>query len=428
MARRIQKRAVFSALSMSLCAVSIVFASVSCANPSHSSSPEKNELFTLEYGSFEDEINLFNPSGENNFDTYIAMRDGFFYISNSAQKKVMLFNSYGDLLSFLYNPETNPAPGFASLEERHPSDGGRQTGASEERRETTARWAIPYPFESPGQLVVDSQKNVYVVDTLPAGRIERDPQSNLRLAQVVARFSDSGIFVDYLGQRGPGGAPFPWIQNIYVTKDNELVVVCRTNAGMNVYWFSATGFLRYMIAIENSKLPNPLKDTANVFTSLEKVVPDYSRRVVYLKIDYYTNVIDAATKVLSGIDYKGTYLYPMDVTTGAFLEPVNVPPFDYEENKNHAKVNYSASYDFLGLTDSGWFFFCIPDETGYLIQMIHRSNQTIFKRHLDVDTARVLYSTFSLADNGILSALLADEQRVSVVWWRTDSVVDALLK
>jgi hypothetical protein len=405
----------------------IVFVLTACANSSRSPSPEKNELFTLEYGSFEDEINMFNPSGENNFDTYIAMRDGFFYISNGAQKKVMQFNSYGDLLSFLYNPETNPAPGSASSARQFPASSGAQTGAGEERREITTQWAIPYPFESPGQLAVDSRKNVYVVDTLPAARIEREPRSNLRLAQVVARFSDSGVFVDYLGQRGPGGAPFPWIQNIYTTRDNELVVVCRTNSGMNVYWFSTTGFLRYMVAIENSKLPNPLKETANVFMSLEKIVPDYSRPVVYLKIDYYINVIDMAAKVLSGIDYKGTYIYPMDVKSGVFLEPVNVPQFDYEESKHHAKINYGASYDFLGVTDSGWLFFCIPDETGYAIQMIQRSNQTVFKRHLDIDTGRVLYSTLSLADNGILSAMLADERGVSVAWWRTDSVIDALL-
>jgi hypothetical protein len=392
----------FIAGAVSLAAFSIV----SCADSQRTVASEKQELFTIQYGSFEDEITLL-MSDENSVDTHIAMRDGFFYISNSAQKKIMQFNSYGDLLSVYYNPDANPAPAFASDD------------PAASRREITMQKASPYPFESPGAVAVDSQKNVYVVDTLPPDRIERDAEHNLRLSQVVLRFSDSGEFTDYLGQRGPGGAPFPWIQNIWTTRDNELAVVCRTNTGMNVYWFSSTGFLRYLIPIEESALPNPFQDSPEVFVSLEKIVPDNSRRVVYLKIDYYAPSIDAAAKTISGIDYRGTYIYPMDITSGSFLDPVAVPAFEQADSKNLPKTGGNVVYDFLGQTDSGWFFFFIPDETGFSIQMIHSREQTVLKRHLDVSMPDVLYYAFSLADNGILSALLADNEKVSVVWWRT---------
>jgi hypothetical protein len=82
----------------------------------------------------------------------------------------------------------------------------------------------------------------------------------------------------------------------------------------------------------------------------------------------------------------------------------------------------------LGLTDSGWFFFYFPDETGYTVQMILPREQTVLKRHLDADITRLVYYAFSLSDKGIISALLADEKRVAVAWWRTDAVIDALLK
>ena len=59
----------------------------------------ENELFRLEYGSFEDELNLFSLSGTGSVNTYMAMRDGFFYIANGESKKIMELNSYGDLLS-----------------------------------------------------------------------------------------------------------------------------------------------------------------------------------------------------------------------------------------------------------------------------------------------------------------------------------------
>jgi hypothetical protein len=394
----------------------------SCSRAKGAAELEKNELFALEYGAFEDEINLFNLSDEHAAITNITMRDGFFYISNGAQQKILQLNSYGDLLSLYYNPETNPEPEFALQEDfspHAPADG---------RREITTQRAIPYPFESPGAIAVDSQKNIYVVDTLPADRIEYDPQRDLRLSQVVLRFSSSGEFVDYLGQRGPGGIPFPWIQDIYTTRNNELVVVCLNTDGMTVYWFSDSGFLRYMIQVEKSSLPIPLEGQTETFKSLKKIIPDYSRSLLYLKIDYYATTFDDAAKIQSGIDYKGTFIYPMDITTGIFLDPIGIPPFESTQNKNLSKTGFTEAYDFLGLTDSGWFFFYFPDETGYTVQMVLPREQTVLKRHLDADITRLLYYSFSLSDKGIISALLADEKRVAVAWWRTDAVIDTLLK
>lgn len=50
--------------------------------------------------------------------TAIAMRDGFFYVSNGESQKILELNSYGDLLTLYHNPETNPAPLFDSSDSR----------------------------------------------------------------------------------------------------------------------------------------------------------------------------------------------------------------------------------------------------------------------------------------------------------------------
>ena len=69
---------------------------------------EREDLFHLKYGSFEDELNLSRfYEKEENVASQIFMKDGFFYISNSEAKKVMKFTSFGDLLSLYYNPDFN---------------------------------------------------------------------------------------------------------------------------------------------------------------------------------------------------------------------------------------------------------------------------------------------------------------------------------
>ncbi|AEE16736.1 putative lipoprotein [Treponema brennaborense DSM 12168] len=380
-------------------------------------SVDKNTLFSIGYGNFEDELNLFTLSGAGPVNTRFEMRDGFFYVSNAESKKIMDLNSYGDLIGLYYNADTNPAPSFAA-------------GDDGEAVLTATRKAVEYPFNALGPITVDSRKYVYAADKLPAERQEQDVAHRLLLSQIVLRFSSEGTFVDYIGQQGPGGTPFPYIKNLYTTKNNELIVVCQTNDGITVYWFNDAGYLLYTIPFVIDSLPNPLKAQTDMdmFVSLEKIIPAYTGRTLYVKIDYYTSTVDEASQVQSGIDYTGTLLYPLDVETGEYGEPLSIPPYEEVVSDGFTRLVYPLSYDFLGVTESGWLFFIIADDTGYTVQMIQSNGQKILKRHLDVDHSEILYNTFAFSPEGIISALFAKNRAADVVWWRTDLLVDAILK
>ena len=150
-------------------------------------------MFTLEYGNFEDEINLFDYSQVGNISTSFAMRDGFFYIANSESGKVMELSSYGDLLTLYYSEEMNPTPSFAT-------ENGEELNAT--------RRAISYPFNSTSDVAIDSKKNLYVVDRLPVERQEMDDEIGEYVNQVVL---GAGLAVHAGGlqrdraQRKPGG-------------------------------------------------------------------------------------------------------------------------------------------------------------------------------------------------------------------------------
>ena len=68
----------------------------SCKKNASVASVKRQELFSLKYGSFEEQLNMaggLNATGAVN--TAIAMRDGFFYVSNGESKKILELNSYG---------------------------------------------------------------------------------------------------------------------------------------------------------------------------------------------------------------------------------------------------------------------------------------------------------------------------------------------
>ncbi|MBQ8014151.1 MAG: hypothetical protein IJ257_07145 [Treponema sp.] len=388
-----------------------LFSSCNKSNQVHSVS--ENALFTLNYGNFEDELSLFDLAKTGSIRTYMTMRDGFFYIANGEAKKILEFNSYGDLLSLYYNEDVLKDVAFV-----------------EKNSVNSTKKAISYPFNTLGPLTVDSRKYIYAVDTLPTERQERDSAKRLLLSSVVLRFDSNGKFIDYLGQQGPGGTPFPYVKNIYTTQDNELVVICTTNDGLVAYWFNTNGFLLYTVPVSQNSVPKLNSGEAAeipAYISIENIIPDCSEHKLYVKVDYYMSSLDPSLKVQSGIDYYTTLLCTLNVETGFYDEPLEIPAYEYSVTENLTKEIYNLPFDFLGVTENGWFFFIVPDEEGFIVQMVQPDGQRIVKRSLSVEHSKILYYTLSLSGNGIISALFVKNERAEAVWWRTDSLLASFI-
>lgn len=383
----------------------------SCRPNGTVASIQENALFSLNYGNFEDEINLFNLSQSGSINTFMAMEEGFFYIANGESKKIMELNSYGDILTLYYNEDYSMPPSFA-----------RSSGVNSTKK------AVAYPFNSLGPLAVDSNKCLYAVDTLPQERQEVDVENRLLLNYIVLRFDSNGTFIDYLGQQGPGGTPFPYIKNIYATSSNELVVVSESNSGPVVYWFNSKGFLLYKIPFTSSLVPK-LKDSDenDSFVSIHSIIPDSINRRLFVQVDYFQNYLDPATKVLSGIEFEKTVLYPLDVDTGVYDAGLEIPCYEESISENLGKVIYRIPYDFLGVTDGGWLFFILPVEKGYLVQMVQPNGQKVLKRVLPVNHEDILYYSLCLSGKGIISGLFVKKEQAQVLWWRTDYLVGGLV-
>jgi hypothetical protein len=403
----IRKRFLFIAPAVLLAAVF-----VSCRQSNVVQSVDENELFSLSYGNFENQLNLFDLTKIGNIHTSMTMRDGFFYIANGEAGKIMELNSYGDLLTLYYS-----------------EDSGSKTLIQDKSLKCT-RKPIAYSFNSPGAITVDSRKYMYVVSTMPKERQEEDETGTLLYSQIVLRFTSDGTANDYIGQQGVGGTPFPYIKNIYTTEDNELVVVCITMDGTTAYWFSESGFLMYKIPIVTKDVPKMPGAAANVQTiaMVQDVIPDYSSRKLFVKIDYYQPRIDKDSKVESGIDFVKTCLFPLAVENGKYESPVTIPPFEETVSEDYSKLVFKLPYDFLGVSKSGWLFFMISTDDGFNVEMVQPFGQKIIRRHFDVSHKNVLYYSMSLSDSGIISALLVEHDKAKVVWWRTDSLTAAILK
>lgn len=366
----------------------------------------RESLFSLGYGTLEDQLDLFRVEGmAPPAKTRIAMQDGIFFLANGNGAKVLTLSSFGDLLSMVYNPDRNPAPIVLAQSESQAS----------------GRFARPYPFLSPGEIAVDSRKHVYVEDRLPPDRRAFDAAASTSLEYVVLRFSTDGKFIDFLGQEGIGGTPFPVISGVYATAQDDCVVLCLTREAWLVYWFDARGILTSTVRIRRDSLPLP--DDRNLVPSLERIYPDPDGDGIYLKVDYYSESIDPATKTRSGIVYDRAFVYRMDPRTAAYTDRWEILPYEPPRGRGEDEAP-PRIWEFLGAARGRNLFFTTTGEDGQTFVAVYNGPAKSMKRYsISIEPEELQYTTLFLSPGGILCALMGTRFEARVVWWRFDRIL-----
>ncbi|MFW5812500.1 MAG: LIC_12708 family protein, partial [Alkalispirochaetaceae bacterium] len=231
---------------------------------------EKEDLFRIDLGKMEDQIDIFEVGGvAQPKKNVVDMVDGSIFVANGNANKIMEFTSFGDLISLIYDPEENPLP--VVLQRR---------GESGER--VTTRSATEYSFNQLGEIAVTSEKLIMVEERVTEERTIPDEELGVRLNRIVLRFDAAGELIDYIGQEGIGGTPFPYIDRLYVTDSDDLIVITRTMERWIVFGYSPRGELLYRVDIALDRLPVPGEEP--VIPILESLTPDPSGERMFLKL------------------------------------------------------------------------------------------------------------------------------------------------
>ena len=252
----------------------LILLSIFSCNKSERNMLEKEILFSIPLGKLADEIDYFQRDNlQFSPDNDLYMKKGFFYISNGRSGKFMKFNSYGDILTLIYNPNRNPYPAELMARDSDDSNVNRQV--------------IPWQFNSPGSIAV-TDDDIYIVDKVALNRQVKD--HGVLMDRNILHFNALGEYQNFIGLEGVGGQPFPYIENIWVRNDSELIVLFRTrnreDESWFVNWYSVKGNLRYSVEIREDMIPMPEGET-DLIISLDNIIPDLNRYELYLKLSYF---------------------------------------------------------------------------------------------------------------------------------------------
>jgi len=330
---------------------------------------EKQELFSLEYGKMEDQVELYFDGSAVTRKTRIAMRGGLFYVASGYGNRIMEFTSFGDLLTLYYNPGENPGPVLL----QSGNDGAR----------TTNRRAYEYPFNVVGEVAVARANTLLVEDQVPDRVAVFDENLGVMLNRVVVRLDESGNQIDYLGQEGIGGTFFPYIRHIDVTAGDDIVVTTIAPPVTIVYWFDADGRLLRRVEITPDTLPVPTEVSASPI--LESIRPDHDLRRLYLKINYYVRNGPRDEEGGAVIDRLMSRIYWIDIDDGRYEGFVDVP-----RNVKRDSVFGSLAeeeefhYEFIGAaSDEHLFLLSQESRRQSQLLILHTSGKVVRRRTLD---------------------------------------------
>ena len=390
-------------LSAILFAVTLI--SISCKNDKIGS-VEREDLFSLDMGPMEDQIALFKLDGGRGIKrTGFTMRDGLFFIADGNSGKIVRYNSYGDLLFMIYNDETNPAP--INLKTNIQDD------------EQATRWAYTHPLEEPGWIAVDSRKHIFVEDRLQQQDQRIDQETKVVLDGIILHFDQNGRFINYLGKEGIGGSPFPRIVGLSTSIKDELVVICRLPGGWDVYWFSSAGMLLYLVKI-SSNVVLTLDDWPEALSLIDSITAAPDARKLYIKADYSHDTFDQLTNTRTGSEPISSCLWTLNVEDGTYIGSVEIPLYEVIENGRPSGIK--VFYSILGTARNGQTLFYFPVETGYSLLFVNTNTKEQRRGYIQFSMDELRYNDFYLSTEGILSAMLADNYNVKLVWWRTDKL------
>jgi len=379
----------------------------SCLNDDNPSI-EREDLFSLEIGPMENQLGLYRLDGSLGIKRIgFTMRDGIFYIADGFSGKIVRYNSYGNVIFMIYNEETNPEP--ISL----------RTNISEE--EHAMRWAYSYPLEEPGWITVDSRRHIFAEDRLPQQHRIFDAETRSLLDGIILHFDQDGRFINYLGREGIGGSPFPRIIGLSTSARDEIVVICRIADGWEVYWFNANGSLLYLVKISSKEVPM-LHDWPEALAFIDSITASVDSRNLFIQVNYSRDKIDQSTHTRTGIEPVASVIWTLNAENGSYAGSVEIPL--YEVTENGRQTGSSVFYSVLGAARNGKLILYSPVDTGgYSLLYVDTGSREQRRGFINFSNEELRYNDFYLSAEGILSAMLADNTHVKLVWWRTDRFI-----
>jgi hypothetical protein len=394
---------------------------------------KKEKLFSVPIGSGAEEIGVVNEN-QGNFvgPRQVLFRNGFFYVIDEVNQKIMKITTPGDIILILADGTGETEPGDSVLK-------------TKERKQ--------YDFNHIGRITVDSENSIYVedrslvsksadssIDIIGFGEEEGGGDEGTMQSHVL-KFDRLGNYLYSIGRQGRGGEAFNYIFNMEIDSESHLVVLTTDENWENwtYYVYDRTGNLLYTTSLTMEDfLDSPSDETQ---TSL---VLDIVPTVDPYDVVCWTSEYDTTHDTKEGEKKEDVWSEEIEMENNGSFKTDQGSARDYVQDLLYYKLLYVdvKTGDLLGThvwetrplesTDTTEEFIGIDGKmNGFLWKYVDntRSIVTIFRP----DGSMVAKRSFVFEDNGIwtnlnvsvdgtVTSVKIDNKRVQFYRWRSDKL------
>ncbi len=154
--------------------------------------------------------------------------------------------------------------------------------------------------------------------------------------------------------------------------------------------------------------------------SVDAIIAAPDARKLYIKVDYYRDVFDESTDTRASTEPVSSLIWILDVEKGSYERSVEAPFYEYSFSENGKTVYVRLLYSMLGIIRGGGILLYFPTENGYAVLRLDSDGHRQRRGFIKVAPEEQRFNNFHLSPEGILSALLVDDWKINVVWWRMD--------
>jgi hypothetical protein len=393
---------------------------------------DKELLFSVPIGEGMEQIGIKrNHGGAFQGPDQIFFKNGFFYVVDTVNRKVMKITTLGDIILVISEGEL----------ERDP--------AGEELLRTKVRRT--YPFQKIGSMAVDKANNIYVEnkslvkmedeEVVDLVDLEKGGDGNREVYRCwVVKFDRLGAYQYRIGRNGRESEPFDYIYRMQVDREGNLVVITSSEQWdtWTYHAFDQRGTLLMRREIQDEQIIQEEGEQRAAFI-LDVVPPVEERQLVYW-VSMYETTHDSEDVKREGRWGEEIAIENMDELRREeqvdgqmndllfykllYLELPSLSVRYTHVWETGRKEPSDTTQEFVGIDgNANGFLWKYVDQSRSIVTIFRPDGSVVARRSFVFDEDG-LWTNVNVSEDGSVTAVKIDNRRVHFYRWRSDRLIE----
>lgn len=243
-----------------------------CFNVREKKNTHIKHIFTFPIGYDKEELGFLPEKGASEAALDFCYNNGFFYISDKINNKILKITETGVIILTIYNQENYPhlVP--------NSSDADIDVDSDSNENYKYLKLYSSYPLEQPRAIAADIEKNIYIVNREPLHK--KYGKQNLIEDEFILKFDSHGKLMYKIGKNGNSSLlgeniePFNYVNKVVTDINNNLIAIEGYSEDLKIFKYSKDGKLLYQTVLSKNKLPLSKNELNNIILLID-AVPSY---------------------------------------------------------------------------------------------------------------------------------------------------------